>query len=178
MKLRYELYKKLKGGKTITIKPTVRCNLDCDYCSMEWLERKKFKEVGYMEWVRLIEKIKPTVVNISGGEPMLYNDITDLINGLVKRKYLISIVSNLTVYRELKKSWRIVFYATYHKQAPLEFFKFRLSGYRKRFHVSVWEFGEQMIKGSKKKKLKTKPNMEKVEVYAPDLTKYDNCYLS
>ena len=115
-KYTWEIAKLLKGSKTITIKPYLGCNFKCPYCIMDrsnpkWRSRQK---ITVKKWIKIIDKSSPAVVNISGGEPLLYPELDKLIAELIKRKYLISMVSNMSLYRKLPVSWRFIIHASYH----------------------------------------------------------------
>lgn len=68
----------------IDISLTNRCNLNCGYCCVESENSTKFKELSFEEVKNMIDvvlkKLKPTFINLSGGEIFLRKDIYDIIS--------------------------------------------------------------------------------------------------
>jgi len=147
---------KLKRGDIVTIRPIDRCNLSCDYCIAVIDGRDiKSKEpvLSVQEWMEILDQEKHRIVQITGGEPMLYPHIRELVKELIK-KYHVRIFSNLTIYRDLPKSSKIRFHATYHRSASLRKFLINLDRYRKKYLVGVWEIETKFVSGSHWKKEK------------------------
>jgi organic radical activating enzyme len=139
-------------------------------------QRPKFNEINIAEWMRIIEAEKPTAVTFSGGEPFMYPNFDILVDILIRQKYLIRITTNLMSKNGLKiyDSWRVLLYATYHKGASKKLFIENLKQYRKKFFVNVWEFGKQVIPGSKLKQLKDKQSDKELIIYAPDGRRFNS----
>lgn len=95
------LYKKLPFARPqILFHPTLVCNYACSYCPY-----RKYYDHGKLydsriepeEWVELFKKFPPSIVTVSGGEPLLYNDLLLLLEGLLESGHIISqVVSNLS----------------------------------------------------------------------------------
>ncbi|EPZ61847.1 radical SAM additional 4Fe4S-binding SPASM domain protein [[Clostridium] sordellii VPI 9048] len=68
----------------IDISLTNRCNLNCGYCCVESENSSKFKELNFEEVKTMIDvvlkNLKPTFINLSGGEIFLRKDIYDIIS--------------------------------------------------------------------------------------------------
>lgn len=172
------LIRLLTGTKyAILIKPTMRCNLNCDYCIVNKTtgRRPKYNERTFGDWIRLLIKRKPRMVTISGGEPLLYPFIEHIVNLLTWRMIIVTMQTNLMIFNEnLTPSNFLFIFATYHKGCNKTLFEKNLKKYREKgFNVSVAEFGNE-IEGSRKKELKSKQADEKVEIYAPDLRKFNS----
>ena len=78
---------------------TLRCNLKCSYCLNDFEEdfTRKRNELSGKEWVLGINKIKPNPevpITLTGGEPILHNDIIHIINN-IKPEWNIDILTNL-----------------------------------------------------------------------------------
>ncbi len=78
----------------IILNMTNRCNSDCLYCS-----NKEFSsdDLSYDEWVNFINVLsdkKIASVILSGGEPLLYPNIYEIINLLHQHKIRVNIISN------------------------------------------------------------------------------------
>ena len=168
----------MKYGNHILIKPTMICMLSCDYCIVNKTlgKRPKFKEVSPKAWITLLSKRLPNVVTISGGEPMMYPGIEDIINYLTDRKVFVTISTNLLKLNlDINASKYLWLYATNHKTNNRLFEKnmyiYQIYGY----NVSVSEFGDvAVIKGARLRKIKQKQTDKKIECYAPDLRKFNS----
>src|SRR3954451_12765069 len=78
---------------------TFRCNYRCSYCNI--VTNFNFGDLSGKEsektvdqWLGALEKLPPTMFFIAGGEPFLYKELPELINGLPKKHSIIGIVSN------------------------------------------------------------------------------------
>lgn len=166
-----------KYGDNILIKPTMRCQLSCDYCIVNKTlgKRPVFKEVYFTRWLDMLRKRKPRLVTISGGSPEMYANIEHIINYLTKKRIFVTMQTNLMKLNlNIKRSNYLFLYSTYHKQNK-ELFEKNLKIYKALgYNISVAEFGIQEIKGSHKKVLRNKQTTAKIECYAPDLRKFDS----
>ncbi len=163
-------------GHHILIKPTMRCNLNCPYCIVNKTtgHRPVFDEVHYAKWLTLVNNVKPDVITISGGEPFMYNNIQYLIKWFVKDRIFVFVSTNLMKRIDLEPSKYLFLFATNHKSNQ-KLFEENLRWYRSQGHsVSVTEFGERTIKGSRLEEIKDEQTDKKIEIYAPDLTRYDS----
>lgn len=73
--------------------PIVRCNLHCPHC----LDDKTVEEAGPSDRARIAEVIGAAGVlgvDISGGEPLLLGDLTDLARLLSRRDCVVSVTTN------------------------------------------------------------------------------------
>ena len=83
------------AGGTLLFLPTMRCNLSCDYC---YLEHKKegegyswkyfdtghtvAHEVGLEEALAAVRKLRPALVEFTGGEPLLWPHFVEFVKQL------------------------------------------------------------------------------------------------
>jgi uncharacterized radical SAM superfamily Fe-S cluster-containing enzyme len=183
----------LKRGITLSIFPTFKCNLDCDYCFMKMPSGKKptCKESSLEDWKRYIiefaKRKKTREIYISGGEPTLMPYLSDLTNWCLRQGYHVTIYSNLfkpEAFEGIKLTWwnkhkfRII--ATYHaNNNKLSGFVFDL-GYkvlRIFYNIIVEEVGNK--KYLEYSTLKPQENMDWILVegdrIAPDGTYYKTC---
>lgn len=81
---------------------TSRCNLSCKYCN--WGTRKG-PELGTKEIINLVGEAASAgtkFINFSGGEPLLREDLPEIINFCKKKNIYVSVVSNGTLVKEKK----------------------------------------------------------------------------
>ncbi|MFM7621129.1 MAG: 7-carboxy-7-deazaguanine synthase QueE [Alphaproteobacteria bacterium] len=88
------------------------CNLQCSFCDTEFdsaqqLTLKNIVEETLLLAVNNNQEIVRKLVVITGGEPML-QPIEKLSGELIKRKFLVQIETNGTIYRKLPKAVKII----------------------------------------------------------------------
>ena len=68
----------------VIVNPTWRCQLKCSYCWLPYVPLNRGKERTAEEWIKALDKALPDggVVDFSGGEPLLYPGIIDIIVAL------------------------------------------------------------------------------------------------
>ena len=161
-KLLFNLHR-FKKGKTVSIFVIHECNLDCSYCSAQFIKGRfpNIKTILYaQQWMDILAKDKDIkIVEISGGEPLMYPYIAQLLV-LLSKKYYVRVYSNLMVKRNLKRSWKVRFRATFHHESSENKFKKHLKYYKKKFLIDVDEIEFGVLRGSQVKPL-TKNEDEK-----------------
>ncbi len=93
-----EIFASIQGegiliGITTTFVRTTGCNLRCSWCDT----RYAYEEGEEMSWEEVIGKVKGFSHNhvcITGGEPLLQNDMISLIQGLVDEGYEVCLETN------------------------------------------------------------------------------------
>jgi len=93
-----EIFFSIQGEGTAVGTPTIfirtsGCNLRCSFCDTKYAYIKG-KEMNIGEIISKIKKIPCKVVCITGGEPLLQNDIMMLIDTLLVKGYILSIETN------------------------------------------------------------------------------------
>ena len=91
-------------GKISAIVWTEGCNFRCPFCYNSDLVFGKVKEISVETLKDLLEKRKGKLdaVSITGGEPLLHEDIEDLIRLIKSRGYLVKVDTNGTFPTRLK----------------------------------------------------------------------------
>lgn len=142
----------------LIINPTLKCNLDCSYCSIHNDKgvREEVAEIPWQEWTKIIGDKKR--VGFSGGEPLVYKDIIPLVEWCISQKKMVKIYTNLKSTRLTKMvtSWRVRLETVYHAGHidPVVFLD-NLRRYRRLFYVGLTEFiGEESLGIKSKKKMK------------------------
>lgn len=79
---------------------TTGCNLRCSFCDTKYAYDDG-KEMNIEEILNNISKYPCKYVCLTGGEPLLQNEIVELIDGLIRRKYKVCIETNGSI--SLKK---------------------------------------------------------------------------
>lgn len=84
----------------IVLHPTFACNYRCSYCSYQHVPASLMKsKLTYIEnkvWIELFNKFPPSLISISGGEPLMYNNLDKLLLGLSKRHLISQVATNLS----------------------------------------------------------------------------------
>lgn len=87
----------------IIINPTWRCQYKCPYCwvrAMGW--HRRTKELPWERWAEWLQSLPwPSVVDFSGGEPLLYPGMIDLLQACGDTDVAWAITTNL----ENKEAW-------------------------------------------------------------------------
>lgn len=79
----YALFKNVIGIRTpvfLQVKPTYNCNMACDFCNVY---KKKMNELSTSDFKKIIKSVYDmgaSVINFSGGEPLIRNDIVELVS--------------------------------------------------------------------------------------------------
>lgn len=69
----------------VAIFPTWSCQLICDYCSIRHSQiDRSVSPVPWQKWAKALPKVLPrnSIIDIAGGEPLLYDGIVDLLIAL------------------------------------------------------------------------------------------------
>lgn len=93
--------KVMKSPKSVDILFTSRCNLSCKYCSNSTGDIPE--DLPISEWIQFIEELgRNSVLNIGigGGEPFIRDDLTELIESIVRNRMRYTIVSNGSLITE------------------------------------------------------------------------------
>ena len=70
----------------VDIKLTNRCNLNCQYCISTKFKNQELTKKEIFSLLTTLKKIGTIVVNFSGGEVLLRDDIDEIVKGCLKHK--------------------------------------------------------------------------------------------
>jgi 7-carboxy-7-deazaguanine synthase len=109
-----EIYQSIQGetylaGNPTTIIRTAGCNMNCTYCDTKYASTKikNYKLLSIEEIIKkvlILKKIySPTFVSITGGEPLLQNNLEQLFQELKKLNLKLYLETNATFPKKLKK---------------------------------------------------------------------------
>lgn len=89
--------------RTYILELTKKCNNNCLYCYNVWKADKDYpkNELNTEEWKKIIDIIveeeKPRLFGISGGEPLMRNDIIEILQYVQKYKITVTLITNGTL---------------------------------------------------------------------------------
>ena len=117
--------------RSVEFAVTYDCQLRCDKCfALKWLEEKNKRPYLTVEQIKDVWKqaydLGAIHVNLTGGEPLLRNDITDVIKTCKPKGTLISLVTNGILLTEEK--------AKELKKAGLNTIQISIDSAKKEFH--------------------------------------------
>lgn len=105
-----------RAGLPATFIRLFGCNLRCSYCdSMYAVEGADFKEMSVDEILEAAEEIGCPNITITGGEPLIHKDITNLLESLCKRGYWINVETNGSIVPEYRTLDSRLFYTIDYK---------------------------------------------------------------
>ncbi len=90
----------MKTPRSLEIAITSRCNLKCKYCSHFTSAGDVDNDLQTDEWLRFFEELNECSVmdvTIEGGEPLIREDIKEIIEGIVRNRMRFGILSNGTL---------------------------------------------------------------------------------
>ncbi len=90
-------FRPIKGdGIRVVVRMTHRCNLHCPHCMVN--SYNEYHELGMQEWFQIFSElpdIRATKVLLTGGEPLLYKEITRIVEFISKMNIPVDLNSNL-----------------------------------------------------------------------------------
>lgn len=127
------------------INPTYRCSYKCSYCPI----CSKFDyatifpkscEKTPEQWIKALAKLPATTFFVLGGEPFLYDGLSELINNLPKQHSILGLVTNasmpIELYKKLNK--KIHMNISFHREfAQEDSFIEKVLMIKKYHHVAV-----------------------------------------
>ena len=96
-----EIFKSIQGegsfvGKLCSFVRLTGCNLRCSYCDTKYAY-KKGDDLSIEEITQRVKTLGQNLVEITGGEPLLQKETTELIDSLIKQKHIVLIETNGTI---------------------------------------------------------------------------------
>ncbi|MBI1368897.1 MAG: adenosyl-hopene transferase HpnH [Planctomycetes bacterium] len=107
----YVLKQKLRGVKryplVLMLEPLFRCNLACAGCGkIQYPPHILKKNLPLEDALRAVDECDAPMVSIPGGEPLMYPQIRELVDELVKRRKYIYLCTNALLLKEkLEEGW-------------------------------------------------------------------------
>ena len=77
----------------VSLEMTHSCNCNCNHCNMGGKIPGE-KLINAARYSELIKELKPIIVQISGGEPLLRDDLEDIVRAVKKQAPYVIVVSN------------------------------------------------------------------------------------
>ena len=88
----------VRAGELATFIRLSGCNLRCNYCDTKYaLDKNSGKEMTITEILDEVNKFKVKNITLTGGEPLIHDNIEELINKLTENEYKINIETNGSV---------------------------------------------------------------------------------
>ena len=96
---KYILEKKLRGEQrfplVLMLEPLFRCNLACSGCGkIDYPEEILDKRLSVEECMQAIDECGAPVVSIAGGEPLIHQDMPEIVRGFTARKKYVYLCTN------------------------------------------------------------------------------------
>lgn len=92
---------------------TYRCNLSCEYCGVNRIQMKELETKQIFQMIDELATLGTRFINFSGGEPLLRDDLSQIIDYCCLKKIIVSIKSNGTLvkkqFHKIKKAAEIQF---------------------------------------------------------------------
>ena len=93
-----EIFKSIQGegsfaGRLCSFVRLTGCNLRCIYCDTKYAYEKG-EYLSIEEIVKRVKTLRSNLVEITGGEPLLQKQTYELIDTLIKKKYIVLIETN------------------------------------------------------------------------------------
>ena len=186
---RYGILKRLKRGIRISIVPSWKCNLKCDYCILKTSGKLKYpqnsQKIKYIDyWKEYIKTfpMKIREITLAGGEPSLLPYFAEFTNWLLLQGYFVVIFTNLTNKNimRISPSVRLLIIATCHSCYDIKKFIDNYKAVSQKYRINVIEIGNRRLSFSIKKPLShekeakvIKKNYLKV---GPNGIIYRNCF--
>lgn len=88
----------IRTGQLVTFIRTFGCNCRCVYCDSAYtLTGDMFTEMSIPEILDKCKQLKNKCITLTGGEPLIHQDVKELISALLKAGYDVNIETNGTV---------------------------------------------------------------------------------
>jgi len=87
----------MRTPRSLSIEITARCNLRCRYCYFFNNKAVEYRDLPAGEWLKFFDELGSLgVMNVTlaGGEPFIREDLTALIEGIVRNRMRLSFLSD------------------------------------------------------------------------------------
>ncbi|MFA5582776.1 MAG: radical SAM protein [Bacteriovoracaceae bacterium] len=86
----------------LRVRITNRCNLSCHYCYVgQSLNKKTESLLDFSEWEKILNNTpRNTLIDITGGEPLLAPHIDKILGRMLDRKMKVSLITNGTIHKD------------------------------------------------------------------------------
>jgi len=114
----------------LRIYPTTLCNYKCEYCTAyitynRHLNYKNYKTITAQQWVDSIIRLRKESdyfsddfnILVSGGEPTLYKEFNQMIDGLIENDFKVVVYTNMSefAYKKIKQlKCKVKLYPSFH----------------------------------------------------------------
>lgn len=133
----YIIKKKLKKEKkyplVLMLEPLFQCNLACAGCGkIAYEEHTLKKRMSFEDAMKAVDECGAPVISIPGGEPLIHNEMPQIVKGLIKRKKYIYLCTNAIMLKRKLHEYEPSHYLT---------FSIHLDGLREHHDKSVCKEG-------------------------------------
>ncbi|ABX16936.1 adenosyl-hopene transferase HpnH [Burkholderia multivorans] len=95
----YIMRQHLSGNKryplALMLEPLFRCNLACNGCGkIDYPDPILNQRLSVEECLQAVDECGAPVVSIAGGEPLLHNEMPEIVKGIMKRKKFVYLCTN------------------------------------------------------------------------------------
>ncbi len=127
------LRKKLRYPLVLMLEPLFRCNLACVGCGkIDYPEEILDQRLSVNECLSAVDECGVPVVSVAGGEPLLHENMPQIVEGIIKRKKFVYLCTNgLLLKNQIDK----------YEPSPYFTFSVHLDGSRERHDASVCREG-------------------------------------
>ncbi|MCR9254644.1 MAG: adenosyl-hopene transferase HpnH [Alphaproteobacteria bacterium] len=165
----YLIGQKLRGRKryplVLMLEPLFKCNLACPGCGkIDYPDLILNRRLTPRECFEAAEECGAPMVAIPGGEPLIHKEIGEIVNGLVDRKYYVSLCTNALL---LEKKLHLF------TPSPYLFFSVHLDGLKEHHDKAVdqkgvFERAVNAIKATQEKGFQVNVNVTIFDGYPAD----------
>jgi len=131
--VKQKLMKVERYPTVLMLEPLFRCNLACAGCGkIDYPEETLDRRLSVQECLDAVDDCGAPIVSIPGGEPLIHNEMPEIVEGIIKRKKFVYLCTNaLLLKKNLHK----------YKPSPYLTFSVHLDGLAEKHDASVCRKG-------------------------------------